>query len=230
MELIITCEHGKNSVPLKFRHLFQSHEKTLNSHLGYDPGALSLAKKMASYYEAPFVYGTQTRLLVELNRSLHHPKLFSKYTIPLGTKEKEELLHKYYHPYRDEVREVIDFLISEGEQVLHLSIHSFTPILNGLKRNCDIGLLFDPQRSSEKRFCALWKEQLKEDLPSLCIRKNFPYKGTQDGLVTELRKRYPKSRYTGIELEVNQKHPEGNPKLWNELQKKIILSLEPLLL
>jgi predicted N-formylglutamate amidohydrolase len=33
--------------------------------------------------------------------------------------------------------------------VLHLSIHSFTPIWSGVERKVDIGILFDPDNKSE---------------------------------------------------------------------------------
>ena len=38
------------------------------------------------------------------------------------------------------------------------------------------------------------------------MRRNYPYRGTSDGLTRYLRKRYADRDYCGIELEVNQKH------------------------
>ena len=36
------------------------------------------------------------------------------------------------------------------------------------------------------------------------MRRNYPYRGTSDGQVVELRRRFRDGRYLGIELELNQ--------------------------
>ena len=92
--------------------------------------------------------------------------------------------------------------INDEKEVLHLSIHSFTPELDGIVRNTDIGLLFDPIRKTEKKFCKKWKAEIKQG-SSLRVRNNYPYKGTADGFTTFLRKQFPE-KYRGIELEINQ--------------------------
>ena len=57
------------------------------------------------------------------------------------------------------------------------------------------------------------------------MRRNYPYKGYADGLTTYLRTRYPDPRYRGVELEVNQKHPLGDPARWRALRKQLVASL-----
>lgn len=90
--------------------------------------------------------------------------------------------------------------------MLHLSLHSFTPILNGHKRNCDIGLLYDPQRINEKKFCENFKTIIQKINPSIITRKNYPYLGIGDGFTSFMRKQIPEQFYSGIEIEMNQKH------------------------
>ncbi|MFZ0489378.1 MAG: N-formylglutamate amidohydrolase, partial [Salegentibacter sp.] len=97
----------------------------------------------------------------------------------------------------------------KGEEVWHLSVHSFTPQLKGETRNADIGLLYDPSRKMEKKISADFKRLLQEEIPALKIRYNYPYLGKADGFTTYLRKKFPK-QYAGIELEVNQKFTENN--------------------
>jgi predicted N-formylglutamate amidohydrolase len=99
--------------------------------------------------------------------------------------------------------------------VLHLSVHSFTPKLNGEVRNADVGILYDPRRLAEREVCTRWKGTLLAltatshdngyKLQSDCrIRMNYPYRGASDGLTTALRRVFPARDYLGIELEVNQ--------------------------
>jgi predicted N-formylglutamate amidohydrolase len=51
--LVITCEHGSNRIPAPYRDLFHAHEVLLDSHRGYDPGALIMARALATAFEAP---------------------------------------------------------------------------------------------------------------------------------------------------------------------------------
>src|SRR5690606_17137901 len=79
------------------------------------------------------------------------------------------------------------------------------PKLHGKVRQTEIGLLYDPQRAREKRFCQAWRKSLIAHSPDLRVRKNYPYLGTSDGFTTYLRTKFTDSQYAGIELEVNQK-------------------------
>ena len=208
MKLIISCEHGGNQIPEQYKHLFVGGKKALNSHRGYDPGALDLymeLKSLADFSEKNEI----SRLLVEVNRSLGHPALFSEFTKNLDQIEKEKIISRYYLPYRNDIEQNIKEFIDSEEEVFHLSIHSFTPVLNGEKRNADVGLLYDPSRKAEKEFCKNFKNNLKNKGQDLKIRFNYPYLGTADGFTTYLRKKFQKN-YIGVEIEVNQKFSDHN--------------------
>ena len=208
MKLVLTCEHGGNKIPAEYLALFVDAQEALNSHRGLDMGALDLfyhLSKLARFSQS----NTISRLLIEINRSPDHPKLFSEYTIELSKKEKMKLIETFYFPYRHEVKKKISELIAKGEEVLHFSVHSFTPVWKGESRNADIGLLYDPSQAREKSFCKNFKQQLLLQSPSLKIRYNYPYLGTADGFTTYLRKEFP-NKYSGIELEVNQKFTSQN--------------------
>lgn len=217
---VITCEHGGNQIPAAYASYFQEAAAVLHSHRGYDPGALELyhllAKELADFSQ----FSQTSRLLVELNRSLHHKDLFSAYTKSLKPLPRKEILASYYLPYRELVEEKIGQFINEGNAVTHLSIHSFTPELNGEVRKADIGLLYDPSRKEEKDFCEQWKKEIAKIAPELLVRFNYPYKGTADGFTTYLRKRFS-AGYKGIELEINQKYAHSE-----SLQEVILMSLQ----
>ncbi|MDP5158557.1 MAG: N-formylglutamate amidohydrolase [Flaviramulus sp.] len=223
MKLILTCEHGGNIIPEIFKPLFISNETALNSHRGFDIGALDIFKilnPLADYSK----YSETTRLLIELNRSLHHKNLFSEFTKNISKKDKEALITSYYLCYRNQVENTINNWIENGEEVLHISVHSFTPILNNKKRNCDIGLLYDSKRDKEKVFCKKLKSKLNGLKNHLNVRYNYPYLGKADGFTTYLRKQF-KSNYMGIEIEVNQKYTENN--LMNpEIKTVLFLALK----
>jgi predicted N-formylglutamate amidohydrolase len=115
-------------------------------------------------------------------------------------------------------------LVSRGRRVIHISSHSFTPLLHGRERRADVGLLYHPRRREEAALCARWKVALAESAPSLRVRRNYPYAGKGDGLTAYLRQRFAPRAYVGIELEVNQKIVfAGRP--WTALRRVLIDSL-----
>lgn len=200
---VLSCEHGGNEIPPIYASLFADAGEVLSTHRGWDPGALALFEQLKPL--ADFSYSsTISRLLVELNRSLHHPNLFSAYSRILEKQEKQRVLEQYYHPYRAAVEDTIKKYILQGSTVYHLSIHSFTPVLNGEVRNADIGLLYDPSRKLERELSRVFKETLQDKIKEVNVRFNYPYRGTADGFTTYLRRRFSE-KYAGIELELNQK-------------------------
>lgn len=204
--MLISCEHGGNEVPAAYAPLFVGAERVLNTHRGLDFGALEVAEAFGARLRVKPITATTTRLVVDLNRSSYHPNLFSEYTRPLDRKQRAAALEAHYWPYRRRAEQAVDKAVSAGHFVLHVSSHSFTPELAGVVRNCDIGFLYDPQRKSEVRFIDAWDAALKVRAPELVARRNYPYKGISDSLVTHLRRRHPDRSYAGVELEVNQKH------------------------
>ncbi len=223
--LLITCEHGGNRVPPAYAELFREAGVVLRSHRGYDPGSLQLGRRLAKHFAAPWINSTVTRLLVELNRSLGHSELFSEFTRELPRPVKHEILARYYHPYRQRVEEAVENSLARGEALLHVSVHTFSPALNGQRRTAEIGLLYDPTRATEKLLCRQWCGDLRSRLPGFRVRRNYPYLGKADGLTTHLRRRFAQPHYAGIELEVNQALYQSSPAEWRKVGSSIAESL-----
>lgn len=208
MKFVLTCEHGGNEIPGRYRYIFKNKEEILNSHRGYDPGALDLFRSLQEIADFSR-FNTISRLLVEVNRSQGHPQLFSEFSRNLSNEEKKDIQDLYYFPYRNSVESKIAEFMAGGEKVIHLSVHSFTPELNGEVRQADVGLLYDPKRPEEKEFCRQVKKLLRQQEETLNVRFNYPYLGKADGFTTYLRKKFPEN-YLGIEIEINQKFSVKN--------------------
>jgi predicted N-formylglutamate amidohydrolase len=204
--LLVSCEHGGNRVPAEYASLFAEAADVLDSHRGLDYGALEVARAFGRRLGIePFV-ATTTRLVVDLNRSPHHKNVFSEYTRSLTPEQRVVAMARHYWPYRNAVVGRVDRAVAAGETVVHVSSHSFTPVLRGEARNCDVGFLYDPARRGEVRFVEAWAAAIAVAAPELALRRNYPYRGTSDALVTHLRRRHAAARYAGVEVEVNQKH------------------------
>lgn len=222
--VLLTCEHGGHDVPPEFACLFHGSEEILSSHRGWDPGALHLARYLGRHLAAPVVSSTVTRLLVELNRSPSHPNFFSEFSRRLSGDVRKELLDRYYRPHIDRVRSTLESLMVHGRTV-HIGVHTFTPVLAGVIRHCDVGLLYDPRRAAERQFCQAWQQALREVAPALRVRRNFPYRGDADGLTTIFRRNFDQQQYLGIELEVSQEWPLRRPDEWPRLCEHLVTAL-----
>jgi predicted N-formylglutamate amidohydrolase len=223
--LVISCEHGGREVPVDYSHLFDGHEALLDSHRGWDPGALQLGTQMAEALGAPFFASTTTRLLVDLNRSVGHKQLFSEPTRGLSRAARRAVVAAHYRPHRDAVEGEIDRRIAAGQAVVHIATHSFTPVLAGVVRRADVAWLYDPRRAGESALAQRWLAALARLAPALRLRRNYPYQGREDGLSSWLRKRHAAPDYVGLEIEVNQQIVHDGGAAWDRLRLQLIASL-----
>jgi len=203
LQLVLTCEHAGHRVPRAWAPLFRGADDVLASHRGWDPGAADLARLLARRLGRPLLVTTWSRLFVEANRSPTNPRIWSRFTAPLSKQERDGILERWWRPHREAVEHSVAAAAARGH-VVHVAVHSFTPELDGHVRNADVTFLYDSRRRSEAAFCNRWMGGLHRHDPALRLRRNYPYLGKTDGFTAWLRRRYPETRYTGIELEVNQ--------------------------
>lgn len=226
---ILTCEHGGNRVPAEHRATLRGAGRALATHRGHDAGALQLARQLARSLDAPLFACTVTRLLVDPNRSIGHRQLFSEWSRRLDARAREDVVERYWRPHRDAVDAAVDAALASGHRVVHVSVHSFTPVWDGEPRDVDVGLLYDPSRGPEKAFATAWARDLSTRLAPLRVRRNQPYRGAADGLTKSLRGRTRPDDYVGIELEVSQGFPAGPAAAWRRLRADLTRSLAELL-
>jgi predicted N-formylglutamate amidohydrolase len=222
---IISCEHGGNQIPAPYRRLFLGQRDLLHSHRGHDPGSLVMATALADAFRAPLAASTTSRLLVDLNRSIAHPQLFSAATRDAPAETRAQIVKDHYLPYRMQVERLVTQAVAHGDRAIHISSHTFTAELDGKVRSADVGLLYDPGRRGEIELCARWKKSLAVFEPKLRVRRNYPYSGKADGLTSYLRGRFAPRNYIGIELEINQGIVSAGGRPWTALRRVLIESL-----
>jgi predicted N-formylglutamate amidohydrolase len=208
---VLSCEHAGNEIPPAYAPFFDSDEAraALASHRGWDPGSdelgRGLARGLGLSLDAPLVAQRISRLLVECNRSLGHRALWSEFSRGLGDAEKAALLERHWRAHRAAVRARVD-QAPAGALVVHVGVHTFTPVWQGRARGTDIGILYDSRRPAERELAGRWKRGLVRTPATAALRVhlNRPYRGWTDGLTTTLRGELAPDRYLGLELEVSQ--------------------------
>lgn len=185
---IIVCEHASNHVPAQLERLGLD-EAVLQSHVAWDPGALPVASILSETLDAPLVAGAVSRLVYDCNRppdaESAMPAVSEIYEIPgnvgLTKMERAERELRVYAPFREALRAVIDSRMAAGQSPAIITVHSFTPLYNGVERAFDIGILHD----SDTRLADAILEG-GVDLGGLAVRRNEPY-GPSDGVTHTLK-------------------------------------------
>jgi predicted N-formylglutamate amidohydrolase len=202
---VVTCEHASNRVPAALAPTLRIPAARLRSHRGFDAGAAAVARTLAGAVGAPLVLGRVSRLVVDLNRSPGNRKLWSDASRRLSAEQRDEVLRRHHRPHWEAVRKAVERERAAGRRVLHVGVHSFTPVLGKQVRTMDVALLYDPARALEVAVVDAWRATLRRIAPELVVRRNAPYRGVDDGLTRALRGVYPHRDYAGIELELNQR-------------------------
>ncbi|MGZ4955051.1 MAG: N-formylglutamate amidohydrolase [Methylobacter sp.] len=122
--MVVTCEHGGNRIPEPYLFLFHGHQALLDSHRGFDTGALIMARALATAFAASLMISTVSRLLVALNRSIGHPRLHSEAIRNLPAEMRQSVLEQYYQLHREQTERLVKQAIVDYGQVIHLSSRS----------------------------------------------------------------------------------------------------------
>ena len=159
--LLIACDHASNRIPESLSGLGLNADY-LQQHIAVDIGARQVAILLAEFFDAPLLLANYSRLVIDLNRHLHEPSLIAERSdgveIPGNLNLTEEMrnyrIDNYFHPYHHQYQDMVSHIIARHERPIILSIHSFTPTMNGLARPWEIGVLWDQDEVLAKQLIA----------------------------------------------------------------------------
>jgi len=197
--LVLTCEHASCSVPPEYDALGLDAE-ALRDHVGWDIGAQQVTERLARTLDTPAVMAGISRLVIDCNRDLSDHDLIvgESHGVPvpgntgIDAEERRRRIRDFYQPYHD----AVDAVLVRNPSAFLLSVHSFTPSLNGRERRFDVGVLFDVFAAEAQQVGAA----LAND--GLQVRYNEPYSGL-DGLIFSARTHGMRHGLRYLELEVN---------------------------
>ena len=195
----LVCEHASRQIPTDLYGLGLSEAARL-SHAAWDIGALDVAQAMSKILDAPLVAGGISRLVYDCNRPLTAadsiPVRSEVYDIPgnagLTDTQKSERYDLVHTPFHDAIEQVLD---GQNSPVL-VTIHSFTPIYNGVKRDVELGFLYHRNPVAAQR--VLEVEQAKGRFR---VALNEPY-AASDGVTYTLAKHGEARGLHAIMLEI----------------------------
>jgi len=155
--IVLVCDHASNRMPGRLNKLGLQPEH-LTSHIAWDPGAAELARNLSSRLDATLVLSNYSRLVIDCNRPPGHQESIAAESagIPIpGNTDMSELdilrrRRTLFEPYQQAIADVLGRRKQDALRLL--SIHSFTPSLNGSDRPWAVSVCYDKDRT--------WGEQL----------------------------------------------------------------------
>lgn len=176
--VLLVCDHASRRLPRSVGDLGLD-PAARRSHLAEDIGAGDLARRLAEALSATAVLAGYSRLVVDLNRDLLDAQAFLEYgdgvVVPgnrnLSQAERRARSEALYRPYHKAIHEQIRRLVAAARAPAVIAIHSFTPVLNGVSRPWEIGVLWD----ADRRIADILIERLRSD--SFVVGDNEPYSG-----------------------------------------------------
>lgn len=203
-DIILVCEHASRKIPLSFGNLGLD-DDVLNAHVSWDPGALAVAELLSKSLDAALVYQNYSRLVYDCNRppesSGAMPEKSEIFVIPanqnLSAHERYARTSKLYIPFHDEIDTLINERKRQGRNVVVVTIHSFTPVYFGQKRDVEIGILHD----QDARLADRMLDNASRDGANWRVERNKPY-GPQDGVTHTLKLHALPSKLENVMIEI----------------------------
>ena len=181
--IFLTCDHASNRIPQRLGDLGTT-EDIRNSHLGWDIGALDVARDLARLLDAPLVASRFSRLVIDCNRPplsagsmpahIHGEDVPGN--IDLTERQIAQRINELFTPYHQAINRLLHSHILHKRHVVLLSVHSYTPMLGDVHRPWPIGITYE----SASRF----SDHLVGELGNCLLNPigiNEPYPITPDG-------------------------------------------------
>lgn len=170
--LLLICEHAGNRVPPPWRSLGLD-ATLLESHFGYDRGVDGLTRNLAASLGAPAVLARYSRLFVDYNRFAHdwdhmRPDL-GGIPVPANLEISADEARLRREIAVVPVDDAIAWMVAGRRAVV--SIHSFTPVMAGHRREVDIGVLWRQDSAFVRRMLS----GLSRRASGFRIGDNAPY-------------------------------------------------------
>lgn len=220
--VLLVCEHAGQAIPQKLGNLGLSDED-LQRHIAWDIGAASVTRKLADMLGTPALLQRYSRLVIDCNRPPaapdSSPAVSDHIPVPgnqdLSEEERRQRVREIFSPFNRAVAQALD----SGTIQIVLSIHSYTPYLNGEHRPWTMGLLFRQDRKTSE----LLRDYVMLHHSNIHIGMNQPYQieDASDWFVPH----HGEARglpHSLIEIRNNEIADEAGQDKWAQLLRPVI--------
>lgn len=182
--VLLVCEHASNAFPARWGNLGLTAEQC-DAHVAWDIGALGVARGLARRLDAALLRATVSRLIYDLNRPPNAPGAIPEqseiHPIPgnrsVSVADRRARTEAIYLPFHDALRALLAARLAAGVVPVLITIHSFTPVFHGQRRDVEFGIIHDADPGLA--------QALATQATGLTTRLNEPY-SVADGVAHTL--------------------------------------------
>ena len=201
---LLLGDHAGRRVPAALGDLGVS-PADMDRHIAWDIGVGAVGALLSPMLDAPFVRQTYSRLVIDCNRKPDAPDLAPALsdgvTIPgnvdLTPDALAARLAEIYDPYQAAIEGLLDERAAQGLRTVLVSLHSFTPVMQGFVRPWRYGVLHRGDSPFSDAVLALLQADLGE-----AAGDNEPY--AMDGRDNTIPRHADARGLDYLELEVRQ--------------------------
>lgn len=195
--IALTCEHASVRLPPPWT--WGDDAWLVGTHWSVDIGGAELTRDLAAALGAPAVLARFSRLLCDANRAEDDPSVFRdvaegrpvRLNRDLTAEERERRLATWHRPYHA----AVTAMLARHPGRVVLSVHTFTPVYEGRRRDVEIGVLYDREDELAEAFARGMTER------GLNVRMNEPYSG-KEGLIYAATRHALAAGRRALEIEV----------------------------
>ncbi len=174
---MLICDHAGQAIPRTLDGLGLE-PGALDLHIGWDIGAGALASRLGQRLDACVMRQAYSRLVIDCNRPPDHPELVPAVSDGTAVPANRDLspgdiqtrLAAIHAPYHAGIASLLAAREASGGPVFVVSVHSFTPALNGAARPWHVGVLHEGDSPFSRRMLSLLRSE-----DGLVVGDNQPY-------------------------------------------------------
>jgi predicted N-formylglutamate amidohydrolase len=167
---LLLGDHAGRLIPRQLGDLGLPAE-AMERHIAWDIGVAGMGEQLASALDACFIRQAYSRLVIDCNRvpgaADAMPAISDGQAIPgnqaLSAADIAARRAEIYAPYQGRIAEELDRRQARGQQTLLVSLHSFTPAMQGAARPWRYGVLHRGDSALSRRMLALLRRALGDE-------------------------------------------------------------------
>lgn len=180
---LLIGDHAGNRIPATLEP-FGVGAEDMRRHIAWDIGIADLGEALSAALDAVFIRQVYSRLVIDCNRDPSAPDALptiSDHTVipgnsALTSADRLARVAAIQAPYQNAIANELARRDALGEAAILVSLHSFTPSMDGVNRPWHIGILYS---DGDTRFADTLLNLLREQ-DRVCVGDNQPY--AMDGI------------------------------------------------
>lgn len=176
--VLLVCDHASNYIPRAFANLGLD-ETHLWRHIAYDIGVAEVTRQLSGRLGAAAILCGFSRLVIDPNRQPGAPSSIPELVDGVAISgnravsegECQRRVEAFFQPYHRAIEDRLQMLTAGGSAPAVVSVHSFTPVMDGFERPWQVAALWDRDPRLPEPFMATLRSL------GFTVGDNEPYSG-----------------------------------------------------